>query len=177
MMVLIRRFSNSLSYLVLTLFVLLAAVQAPKKFILDEIDFPIVSQAASLTGTPVYYRGEANAALPGNYHPTLYIHSLAAFIKVFGYSEITVRLFGVVCVLLSLAFIAALARLWWPAQPGYRRAFFYLFGAVFLLHPYVLASALLPDIDSTVLPVTMLAFIYAGLALARRADRSRAAAG
>lgn len=159
--------STAIIVIFIAVFVMLAAVQSPKKFVLDEIDFPAVAHTTSQTGTPVYYRGEANPRHIGTYHPTLYIHSLALFIKAFGYSETTVRLFGAVCVLLSSWIVVLISGLWWGNDPKRRKRFVFIFLAVFLLHPYTLANAMLPDIDSTVLPVTMLLFIYASLVAAR----------
>ena len=93
----IRIFKN----LIIILFLILAISQAGKKFVLDEIDFPIVAQATSQSGTPIYYRGEQNPQHIGIYHPPLYIYILAGFVKVFGYSETTIRTFGMICTMLS----------------------------------------------------------------------------
>ena len=84
-------YRNCVSVGVVVLFVILVMVQGGKKFVLDEIDFPIAAKAASETGRPIYYRGEMCPAHLGIYHPTLYIHSLALFIKIFGFNENVVR--------------------------------------------------------------------------------------
>lgn len=88
-----------IKYIVISLFVILVTAQAGKKFVLDEIEFPVIAHTISNTGMPVYYCGEAYPKMLGLYHPPLYIYSLAGFIKVFGYSENTVRIFGIICTL------------------------------------------------------------------------------
>ncbi len=92
-------FNKYFKILIVCVFVIIVAVQAGKYFMLDEIDFPVVAHATSQTLKPIYYRGEASPVHVGTYHPTLYINSLATFIKAFGYSEISVRLFGLLCTL------------------------------------------------------------------------------
>lgn len=142
--------------LVISVFVALSAVQAGKSFVLDEIDFPIVSHATSISGKPIYYRGETAPTHVGTYHPTLYINSLAAFIKAFGFNETTVRFFGIICTLISAyLLVLILRRLIKKSETAE-----VLLLAIFLLNPYTIANTMLPDIDSTVLPVVILLFIY-----------------
>lgn len=146
------------SLIIALIFIILVAVQADKKFVLDEIDFPIVAHETSATWVPIYYRGENNSSHIGLYHPPLYIYALASFIRIFGYSEISVRMFGALCVLLDALLIIGIFRLIFPVE---RYKYFEpIFMAIFLFHPYTIANATLPDIDSTILPVVMLLFIY-----------------
>jgi 4-amino-4-deoxy-L-arabinose transferase-like glycosyltransferase len=84
---------NTIKIIFISLFIIFVAVQSDKKFVLDEIDFPIVSHATSETGLPIYYRGQDNPNHLGLYHPPLYIYSLAGFVKIFGFNEISVRFF------------------------------------------------------------------------------------
>ena len=152
-------FINLLRSLIILLFISLVYAQAEKKFVLDEIDFPAVALATSEKGVPVYYRGEENQNHIGIYHPPIYIYSLAGFIKLFGYSEINVRSFGMICTLMT-AFLALLIfEILFPKSIN-RHRFSLLFLSIFLLHPYTIANTTLPDIDQTILPVTMLLFIY-----------------
>ena len=148
-----------LKLLIIGVFVLLVAAQANKSFVLDELDFPIVSHAASETLKPIYYRGETSPMHVGTYHPTLYINSLAAFIRVFGFNETTVRFFGVLCALLSVYLLLLILR---QLIKKNEIAEILLLG-FYLLNPYTIANTTLPDIDSTVLPVVLLLFIYVAL--------------
>lgn len=146
-------------FIIVALFTVLVMVQADKKFVLDEIDFPIVSRATSETGRPVYYRGEDSPQAIGIYHPTLYIHALALFIKAFGYNESVIRAFGMLCALLTAFFSISIVRLLYQGEER-NRYFESIFLILFLFHPYTIANATLPDIDPTVLPVVITAFFY-----------------
>jgi 4-amino-4-deoxy-L-arabinose transferase-like glycosyltransferase len=147
---------NYIKILVVSVFVILVAVQASKSFVLDEIDFPIVAHATSQSFKPIYYRGEESAREVGNYHPTLYINSLAAFIKVFGFNATTVRFFGVLCTLASALLLLLILRLLIKKNDLAECIFL----GLFLLNPYTIANTTLPDIDSTILPVVLLIFLY-----------------
>lgn len=146
-------------FVIVLLFTILVMVQADKKFVLDEIDFPIVSRATSETGTPVYYRGEENPRAIGIYHPTLYIHAQALFIRIFGYNENVIRAFGMLCALLTAFFSILIVRLLYLGDAR-NRYFDSIFLILFLLHPYTIANATLPDIDPTVLPLVITVFFY-----------------
>jgi hypothetical protein len=145
--------------LIVFIFVLLVAAQAGKSFVLDEIDFPIVAHATSLSGKPIYYRGETEPFHVGTYHPTLYINSLATFVKAFGYNETTVRFFGAGCTL-AVAYLLVLILRQLTKKSELNET---LLLALYLFNPYTLANTTLPDIDSTVLPVVLLLFIYFSL--------------
>lgn len=156
--------------LLICVFVILVAVQAGKSFVLDEIDFPIVSHTASQTLKPIYYRGEVAPQHVGTYHPTLYINSLATFVRVFGYNETSVRFFGVICTLVSAYILILILRQLIKKNETVEA----LVLGLYLLNPYTIANTTLPDIDSTVLPVVILLFIYFSLKyLLQRRDMSR----
>jgi hypothetical protein len=144
--------------LVIGLFVLLTAIQANKKFVLDEIDFPTVALATSQSGIPIYYRGELTPEHIGIYHPPMYIYALAGFIKIFGFSEIGVRAFGVICTLITVFLLLKIGQLLLPEAKS-ARMFPVIAVAIFLLHPYTIANTTLPDIDQTVLPVAILLYL------------------
>lgn len=148
-----------LSVVVLLIFTLLIFSQADKKFTLDELDFPVVAKATSETGLPVYYRGEATPHHLGLYHPPLYIYALAAQIKLFGFSENAVRAFGFACTLLTAYLALLLSRSLLP-EPSWH-TYQIVFLGTYLLNPYTLANATLPDIDSTVLPPLITLFTLA----------------
>ncbi len=149
--------------LIVGLFVVLVMVQSSKSFVLDEMDFPTVSKETSQSGRPIYYHSEQSPEHKGTYHPTLYINSLALFIRTFGYSETTIRAFGLICVLLSafllILIIRQLVRKKSPALEA-------LFLGLFLLNPYTISNATLPDIDPTVLPLAILLFVYISIRFA-----------
>jgi hypothetical protein len=153
-----KKLSTYFKILTVSVFVILVGVQADKSFVLDEIDFPIVSHATSQTLKPEYYRGESEkfTVHVGTYHPTLYINSLASFIKVFGFSETSVRIFGIICTLASAYLLILILRLLIKKNVS---AEILLLG-LYLLNPYTIANTTLPDIDSTILPVLILLFIY-----------------
>ncbi len=150
---------------VIVVFVLLIVAQAGKKYVLDEIDFPLIAQATSETGIPVYYRGETLKTGNGLYHPPLYIYSLALFVKLFGFSENSVRAFGMLCVLLTAYIVILIYNTLQPDDDKKRGVFELSFLSLFLLHPYTIANATLPDIDQTVLPITIVLFVYGLLKL------------
>ena len=152
-------FQKYINIAIVCTFVTLVAIQANKNFVLDEIDFPIVSHATSQTLKPIYYRGEGAEQHVGTYHPTLYINSLAVFIRIFGYSEVSVRIFGIVCTLVSAFLLLKIFRL--LTKKNSRAEVLFL--GLFLFNPYTIANTTLPDIDSTVMPVVILLFLYASL--------------
>jgi hypothetical protein len=154
------------STLIIFVFIALIFAQAQKKFTLDELDFPIVAKATSETGRPVYYRGEATPQHLGLYHPPLYIYALAAQIKVFGFSENSVRTFGLACTLLTAYLALMLGRDLFPESK--RAIFGIVFLGLYLLNPYTIANTTLPDIDSTILPPLLT--LFALLLLKGRSD-------
>lgn len=153
----------TINVIIVAVFVILVFSQANKKYVLDEIDFPAVAKTISENGTPYEYRGETAQRALGLWHPPLYAYSLGMFVKVFGSNENTVRAFGMCCTLLS-AFLCLLiySELFQTIEQLAHRVST-IFLSLFLLHPYTIANTTLPDIDSTVLAVTFLLFIY-GLA-------------
>ncbi len=144
--------SKIISYIFIFIFITLSIVQSDKNFTLDEIDFPAVSLATSETGKPIYYRGEDNKNHIGLYHPPLYIYSLAAYIKIFGFNEISVRFFGVLCTLLTALISIKIIKKLFPREDS-EGIISTIFISLFLSHPYTLANATLPDIDQTILPI------------------------
>lgn len=128
-------------------------------FVLDEMDFPTVSKATSQSLRPVWYKGEATSQQSGLFHPPLYIYSLAFFIRNFSFSEMTVRIFGMICALATSYLLISMLKLF-----NYRNRWGeVLLLGLFLLNPYTLACATVPDIDTTIMPLTMLMFIYLSL--------------
>lgn len=144
--------------LIIFVFIALVFAQAGKKFVLDELDFPAVAKATSESWRPVYYRGEGTPEHIGLYHPPLYIYALASYIKLFGFSENTIRSFGLLCTLLTTFLTIGIASRLLTRE---RLQFFVpLFCGLYLLNPYTIANTTLPDIDQTVLPVLMTLFAF-----------------
>ncbi len=153
----IQKIVKTLTALILFSFAFLIYAQADKKFTLDELDFPIVAKATSETGVPIYYRGEETPRHLGLYHPPLYIYALAAQIKLFGFSENTVRAFGMACTMLTAYLALGIIRL--LDEKAKNHLLTPIFLACYLLNPYTIANSTLPDIDSTILPPLITLFI------------------
>jgi Dolichyl-phosphate-mannose-protein mannosyltransferase len=139
---------------ILTVFGLLFFQQAAQLYVIDEAEFPLVAKAIAEEGRPIYYRGEDLPENVGIWHPPLYIYSLGVWQQIVGSSHAAVRAYGLVCALLSSILGWLLLRRLAPHRyPWLGVAWL----ALFLLHPYAIQSALLPDIDTTVLvPSSML---------------------
>lgn len=152
----IDRYGKLIVALFVALFVVLVFSQADKKFVLDELDFPIVAKATSESLKPIYYRGEGNEEHLGLYHPPLYIYMLGAHIKAFGFSENTVRSFGLVCTLITALLTAILG-----SRVSLSRSWVFLpiFVALYLSNPYTIANTTLPDIDQSILPPLMVLYL------------------
>jgi 4-amino-4-deoxy-L-arabinose transferase-like glycosyltransferase len=133
---------------IVLVFSLLFFQQSKELYVIDEAEFPLVAKAIAQTGRPIYYRGEDLPANIGIWHPPLYSYTLAVWGQVFGFSHVAVRSFGYACALIAAAFGLLIVRRLFTDPTGWLDTAWL---GVFLLHPYVIQSALLPDIDSTVL--------------------------
>lgn len=123
------------------------AATAGQPFHLDNVDFPIAAEAAARTGLPVHYRGEFAPDLTALFHPPLYIYTLAAWFRIFGWGEIPARALGFFCALvLGWVWLRSFHAL---AGDGADRASVW-FWPLFLLHPFALQGASITDIDTTV---------------------------
>jgi hypothetical protein len=127
-------------------YLILALPQTGQSLIIDEVEFPRLAEAIAETGKPVFYRGEESPGQTGVFHPPLYAFLLGFWVKLLGFSPAVVRLFGVLLMPATAWFGYRTIEEMGPKdlEPG----FFLVF---FLLHPFVLQSALLPDIDGTML--------------------------
>lgn len=146
--------------------------------LMDEMEFPSVAQAIVETGKPVYYRGELYPANVGLWHPPLYIVWYAGWMALFGPSTASARAFGLFNLGLTLAAIAAFAWLRWRSLPEGARLRPLEFGVALLVglgfvatSPLMVRGALLPDIDTQVLPLTLTAFVLLMFELRRRGVR------
>ncbi len=136
------------SLLIVFVFLVLSAINAPRPLHLDNVEFPAVALRTATSGLPVYYHGELEAETSALYHPPLYIYLLAAWIRAFGSSVVAMRMFGVACVLLQGLITLEIVRTLY-ATPIMQRisAPFWL---LFLLNPYTIQTAGICDIDSTI---------------------------
>jgi len=163
------RSATILSAVIVVTYLAIALAQVGESFVIDEMEFPRLAEAVAETGRPVYYRGEESPTHLGIFHPPLYGYTLGGWIALFGFSEVTVRLFGVLLMIgtawtgVRTVKLLDLAGRWGPP----------LFLGLFLLHPYVIQSALLPDIDGTVLLFATVLLFYEIVRVARTEDALR----
>lgn len=153
----------AVALLAVAVYLALALPQTGQSLIIDEVEFPRLAEAIADTGHPAFYRGEESPAQTGVFHPPLYAFVLGLWVKILGFSTVAVRLFGV---LLMLATAWFGYRTLHEIGPGdWEPPLFVVF---FLLHPFVVQSALLPDIDGTAL---LFANTLLGWALVRSVAR------
>ena len=131
--------------------------QSSQRYVIDEAEFPLVAKAISETGRPVYYRGEDNPKYVGIWHPPLYTYSLAAWQQLFGSSHSASRAYGLFCALVAAFFGWLILRRLFPSSAPLLAVGWL---ALYLLHPYVIQSALIPDIDTTALVAISMVFLW-----------------
>jgi hypothetical protein len=149
-----------------------------KPYLMDEMEFPSVARAIAETGQPVYYRGELYPNNVGLWHPPLYIAWYAGWMKLFGTSTFSGRLFGLVNICLSIVTLAVFA--WRRRQqldgpePHLRFSLALLGGLlVAATSPLLVQGSTLPDIDTQLLPLTLTAFILLMFEMRRQEIRER----
>jgi hypothetical protein len=131
---------------------------------MDEMEFPAVAQAIKETGLPNYYRGETNSSNQGLWHPPLYILTLAVWQVIFGSSVLSNRAFGLFNACLSLVLIGIfIVRRWNWIGISWRQNLAILppllIGlGVAATAPLFIQGAILPDIDTQILPLLITAF-------------------
>jgi len=148
--------------------------QLGKPYVYDEAAFAFAAHAVAETGIPLSNVGHMQTETPGDFskrfnwalwHPPLYVFTLGYAFREWGETEQTARLVGVACNALAalFAFAAGTIALWGRtrAAPLYAAAG----TAVYVTNPFVIQSALLLDIDGTVLVVSvaLLLLLYTGL--------------
>lgn len=115
-------------------------------YVIDEAVFPYVAEGILKNGAPFYYNGELRPADFGLWHPPLYDYLLAGFVGIFGFSPISVRAFGVVCVLLAMIVLFSVLR---RIMPTASQGAYIVLAALVLSSPQVISGALIPDIDGS----------------------------
>ncbi len=138
----------------------LAASQLDAPLNWDEVNFYWNAEAIAQFGVPyanagfLADRGTIGAQYQyGLWHPPLYLYTLGLAFKLLGASEAVARGTGVTLMLLTAITVYLLARLTIP--PPARDWGALLAAAIFLLSPLVVQSALVLDIDGTVLTLLL----------------------
>lgn len=125
----------------------LFAATAGQPFHLDNVDYSVATEAAARTGLTVHYRGEFAPDFTALFHPPLYIYTLAAWSRIFGWGETQARIFGFFCSLLLGWIWLRIFRTVAEADAREASAWFW---PLFLLHPFTLQGASIIDIDTTI---------------------------
>ncbi|MCS7002676.1 MAG: glycosyltransferase family 39 protein, partial [Dehalococcoidia bacterium] len=138
-----------------------------KPYVYDEVSFAQVAEGVVRTGLPyanvgfmINEKGELDKQFQyGLWHPPMYVFTLGWWMSVFGISATSARLFGVFTMMLTALFVALTARTALRDHPN--RDGFALWGAaLYIFNPLTLQSALLLDIDGTVLTVMLMALVW-----------------
>ena len=162
---------DAISHGAVLLFLVLAAHQAAKPLHLDNMDFPAVAEATAHSGKPVYYRGEENRLHSGLYHPPLYIYTLAAWFRLFGFGPAQARMFGALCALLQGWLALQILSLLFGSERV--RQWSWLFWPLFLLNPYTLQGSAIADIDSTIYGPLLSLVLFSALRISWQDGRRR----
>ena len=165
----------------------IAWLQSPIPFGFDEMEWAPHAEAILRRGAPVLEGGDWRLlASPdshvsqmggrsyGLWHPPLYLLALAGHIAIFGASTASVRLFGALCFLVTLALTGRLAHRLAPGagmEPERAGACGWLTVALLALNPYSVQGSVFVDIDNTLLVPAQLLFFAAFFRWAERAAR------
>jgi hypothetical protein len=148
-------------------FLLLTGVQADKSLHLDATEYVAMAEARLATDDFTYYRGEEwGVAVPHPLHPPLYLYLLTAWFALLGPSAAAARMLGASATLVAGAVTLLLARE--IAGAAWARRAAIAFWPLFLLHPYTLQAAAIPDIDTTIYGPVLGALLLAVVRLGRR---------
>lgn len=157
--------------------------QLTKPYVYDEAAFSFAGHAVATTGLPLSNVGHMQAEIPGDFskrfnwalwHPPAYVFTLGWAFREFGETEYTARMVGVLCnaVAALFAFLAGTIALSsrTRAAPLYAAAG----AAMYVTNPFVIQSALLLDIDGTVLvaSISLLLLLYTVLLRLRTSLKS-----
>lgn len=134
--------------------------QLGKPYAYDEAAFAFAGRAVAQTGLPYSNVGHLQTETPGDFskrfnwalwHPPLYVYALGYAFRLWGEAEPVARLVGVICnaVVALLVFVTGTLIL---AERTRAAAIYAALGAgLYVTNPLVIQSALLLDIDGTVL--------------------------
>jgi len=150
-------------------FVALALPQLSRPYVGDEVEFVKVAHALIQYRSHTFDRGfiddltETTQFQTWIFHPPLYMWLLGSAFRLFGESEVVARGLGVALGLITLALTYRIAR--WVAPPENAPLAAASATLVCAVNPYFVQANLLVDIDGTVYPPLILAFIYVALRL------------
>lgn len=136
--------------------------QADQPYVIDEAAFPYAAEGVLHHGAPIFYNGETRPDDLGMWHPPLYIYTLALQLKIFGSGYVSVRMYGVIAVLIAFAVVVLTVRRLAPSLPQYG---YVLLAAVMLWNPLIIAGTLVPDIDGTLGIVATAALLWLAVML------------
>ncbi|MFN8533775.1 MAG: glycosyltransferase family 39 protein [Dehalococcoidia bacterium] len=134
-----------------------------RRFVYDEVSFAQMGQAIAETGVPyanvgfmINHKGQIDQQFEyGLWHPPLYLYTLGLTFKLFGVSETNAHLLGVMTMMLTAVFLLLTVREALAAHPN-RDGFALWAVLLYVFNPLTLQSALLLDIDGTVLTVMLM---------------------
>lgn len=164
---------------VLVAFVLILAVALAllwpmlgRRYVYDEVSFAQMGEAIAETGVPyanvgfmINHKGRIDQQYEyGLWHPPLYLYTLGLTFKLFGVSETNARLLGVATMMLTALLLFLAVRTALSAHPN-RDGFALWAVLLYVFNPLTLQSALLLDIDGTVLTVMVMLLVWLYLAL------------
>ncbi len=146
-----------------------------KPYVYDEVSFAQMAEGIMNHGVPfanVGYMSNEDGAIDvqsqyGLWHPPLYLYLLGLTFKLFGDTETTARLFGVACMVLTALFTTLTIRESLRDHPN-RDGFAVLGALLYVFNPLTLQSALVLDIDGTVLTALVMALAWLYLKLGQR---------
>jgi hypothetical protein len=138
--------------------------QLGKPYVYDEAAFAFAGHAVARTGVPYSNVGHMQAETPGDFskrfnwalwHPPLYVFTLGFAFRQWGETEQVARLVGVALNAAVALVVFAMAALLLAQRTRAAPLYAALGVALYVTNPYVIQSALLLDIDGTVLVATV----------------------
>jgi hypothetical protein len=120
-----------------------------RPYVIDEAAFPYGAIGVLENGNPFFYNGETRPNDLALWHPPLYILSLALHMVFWGTSAFSVRLFGLICIGITVL-VVALAFNKLGLSKFQRNIAIIIFLGLYIFNPLVSESALIPDIDGTI---------------------------
>ena len=172
--------------LLAALYVLLLLPQLDRPLVYDDVNFAFAARAVAETGLAFANAGHMSDRWDFSrreqwalWHPPLYIYLLGLQFKLFGVSETSARLLGCAFGLGTGGLTYLTARALVPGRPRAATATGLLAAAFFMLSPLALQSALILDIDGTVLTflLTLMALVLVRFPPERDARRLPILAG
>lgn len=131
-----------------------------KPLSLDETDIAIRAHMVLEHGPSGFEK--ALGTDEGMTHPPLYEYTVALLFKLFGETDLTVRLFGLVLyAVIGALTVATVARAVDPAGHPVRPLALAVCAMLYLVNPLLVQHSLLVDADSTLIALFVAAFVYA----------------